>query len=77
MDKPQKITTSCYFKLYENEAAAACVVHGVYFEHTGTLLLDAVVYNGHWLDVRHMPPEQREVFQAALLQHVADDLFYV
>lgn len=66
---------SCYAKLYEEEQAAACAVHGVFFEETGTLLLDAVVYNGQWLDTRHMESPTREHFIAALKQHVADVLF--
>lgn len=75
MDKPQKIIASCYAKLYEEEQAAACAVHGIFFEATGTLLLDAVVYNGQWLDTRHMGAEAREQFIAVLKQHVADVLF--
>lgn len=76
MVKPKKIAASCYYKLHELEVAAACTVHGVYFERSGTLLLDAVVYNGSWIDTQHLATEDREYFMAALTQHVADELFY-
>lgn len=75
MDQAQKIVTSCFYQLDSREAPANCNVHGIYWEANGILMLDAVSFNGQFIDLRSLSQNDRAKFMYELAMYVADVLF--
>lgn len=60
---------------HSHEIARPCMVHGLFCDRTGTVLLEAVYCDGEVFDTRSFTAEERRAFHDALVQHLIEEDF--
>lgn len=66
---------SSYLSGHSHEIARPCMVHGLFNDRTGTLLLEAVYCDGDMFNIKSFTSEEWQEFYDALVQHLVEEDF--